>query len=69
MYGNSGGNNYGYGRGGLPSSSKNQQHGKYGGSSSTGYGVGQGASASSSFGASSTKIGRSRDSASYGTSK
>ena len=68
MYSNTSGNNYGYGRSGLTGASKNQTHGKYGGSSGTGYGAGQGAAASSSFGASSTKIGRSRDSASYGTS-
>ena len=48
----------------MPSSSKNQQHGKYSGGSTSGYGAGAGSGASSSFGA-----GRTRDSQSYGIGK
>lgn len=65
MYPSSGGNTYGYGRSGaMPSSSKNQQHGKYTSGSSAGYGVG-GSAASSSLG---SKGARTRDT-SYGTGK
>lgn len=69
MYGSSGTNSFGYGRNPLPSSSKNQQNGKYSGAANTSRysGLGQGNSSGyGTFGSSSNKVGaRTRDSQNY----